>query len=315
MATNVSTSDNATENTTITLTTKARALLHLTRWREHVPFTIPLTVVGALLAITQHGAALDGRLLFVTLANILAMSFAFMINDVEDAPDDALNPRKRARNPVSNGTLTYREGMWAAGLTTLAALLLYALGGGWAFGLGALTVALCYLYSAHPFRLKARPVTDIVSHVLMLSGLLIMVGYFTYHQAPGIAWTVIAAAILFSAYGQFYNQLDDYEVDKAAGLRNTVVLLGRIPTMVLMYGAALGAMACMGLAILSGVFPAWLGIIVLITIFISLLFKWDTDMRGNQADTSGQVQKPALFIANMVALIWLAQAAQLLPIA
>jgi 4-hydroxybenzoate polyprenyltransferase len=301
-----------TAATSVTLTDKLNAILRLTRWREHVPFTIPLTVIGAMLAVTPNNLDLDWRLLWVTIANILAMSFAFMINDVEDAPDDALNPRKKARNPISNGTLTYREGSWASWLTCGVALVLYALGGGWAFGLGFSTLLLCYLYSAHPFRLKARPITDIVSHVLMLSGLLVMVGYFTYHREPGIAWAVIAAAILFSAYGQFYNQLDDYEVDKAAGLKNTVVLLGKIPTTLLMYGAALGAIVCMAAAILGGAFPVWLGTIVLITAFVGALFKWDTDMRGNQADTSGKVQKPALLIANIVALIWLAQAVGLL---
>ena len=86
--------------------------------------------------------------------------------------------------------------------------------------IGGLTLALCYLYSAHPFRFKARPISDVLSHALMLSGLLIAAGYFTYDADPGAVWLVIAAASLFSAYGQFYNQVVDYDVDKAAGLKN-----------------------------------------------------------------------------------------------
>jgi 4-hydroxybenzoate polyprenyltransferase len=134
-----------------------------------------------------------------------------------------------------------------------------------------------------------------------------MAGYFTYDLAPGIGWAVIAAAIAFSAGGQFYNQIDDYEVDKAAGLKNTVVLLGKRGTMMLMYACQLGAVGFMALAVFGGAFPSWLGIVLVITAFVCTLFTWDTDMRGNAADAAGKIQKPALFIANMVALMWMAQ--------
>jgi lycopene elongase/hydratase (dihydrobisanhydrobacterioruberin-forming) len=286
---------------------KIKAILRLTRWREHVAFTIPLTIIGGMLASHLKGITPDARLMLVTIANILAMCFAFMVNDVVDAPDDAMNPRKKQRNPVSNGTLSTFEANLATYGTMAVAFVLYVLAGGWALWIGALTLALCYFYSVPPLRLKARPVTDVVSHALMLSGLLVMTGYFTYDLAPGIAWAVIAAAIAFSAGGQFYNQIDDYEVDKAAGLKNTVVLLGKRGTMLLMYGCQLGAVGFIALAIFGGAFPSWLGVVLVITAFVCTLFTWDTDMRGNAADAAGKIQKPALFVANMVALLWMAQ--------
>ena len=283
---------------------KFKAVIRLSRWREHVPFTIPLTVGGAMLAVSMNDLAIDWRIVLVTLANILAVSFAFMINDLEDAPDDALNPKKRAHNVISSGILSYREGMIVTWATFLLSLALYGLSGVWTLSLGLLTLVLSYLYSAYPFRWKARPVTDVVSHALMLSALLIMVGYFTYHQSPGVAWYMIAAAFLFSAYGQFYNQIDDYDVDKAAGLRNTVVLLGKLPTTILMYASAIGAIACMAVAVISGAFPAWLGTVVVIVVFTCGLFVWETDMRGNPSDGSGSIQKPVLMVANIVMLLW-----------
>ena len=286
---------------------KIQAILKLTRWREHVPFTIPLTVVGGMLAIYHNNLVLDARLGLVTVANILAMCFAFMVNDVVDAPDDALTPRKKARNPVSNGTLSINEANLVTYGTLIIAFGLYMLAGGWAIVIGGLTLGLCYFYSVPPLRLKARPVTDVVSHALMLSGLLIMVGYFTYDADPGIAWAVIAAAIAFSAGGQFYNQIDDYEGDKAAGLKNTVVLIGKGATMILMYACLLSAFVLMGVAIAGGAFPPWLGTVLLISVFVCALFVWETDMRGNPAEGSGVVQKPALLVANMVALLWVAQ--------
>jgi hypothetical protein len=47
---------------------------------------------------------------------------------------------------------------------------------------------------------------------------------------------------------------------------------------------------------------------MIVSVFVCLLFVWETDMRGNPAEASGKVQKPALVVANMVALLWVAQA-------
>ncbi len=45
-----------------------------------------------------------------------------MINDVEDAPDDALNPEKVHRNPVSAGLLTPRTARLISFIVALIAL-------------------------------------------------------------------------------------------------------------------------------------------------------------------------------------------------
>jgi len=293
---------------------KIVAAIRLSRWREHVPFTIPLSLVGSLLAIQATGAEVDWRAFAVIAANIFSMSFAFVINNIADAPDDALDPQKMRRNVISNGVMSSREGWFLAALTAACALLLYALSGVWALAIGGVTLVLCFLYSAHPFRLKARPVTDVLSHALMLSGLLMMTGYFAYDTDPQVAWLVILAAILFSAYGQFYNQIDDYELDKSAGLQNTVVLLGKPLTRLLSFASLLGALACMAVSIQYGLFPPWLGTFLIIGFLIVVMFPWEFDMRGNLATDGGNVQRPGLIVANLVAMVWLASAMGVLSI-
>ena len=284
---------------------KIAAVIRLSRWREHVPFTIPLTIIGGLLALEPDAAA-DWRLFAVLAANILAMSFAFMLNNVEDAPDDALDAQKKRQNVISSGVLSRRDGAVLSAATFIASLGLFALSGALAFVIGGATLALCYLYSAHPFRLKARPITDVVTHALMLSGLLLAAGYFTYGSAPREVWLVIAAASLFSAYGQFYNQVVDYELDKAAGLKNTAVLLGKVPTSILGHLSIVGALICITLAIMQALFPVWLGTILIIGVITTVIFPWEFDMRGNLASEGGNMQRPGLIIANFLALIWLA---------
>ena len=287
---------------------KFAAAVRLSRWREHLPFTIPLSLFGSLLALEATGAEVDERAFAVIAANILSMSFAFVINNIVDAPDDALHPQKLRRNVISNGAMSPREGWLLAAFTAAGALLLYALSGAWALAIGGLTIILCYMYSAYPFRLKARPVTDVLCHALMLSGLLMMTSYFAYDTDPQAAWLVIFAAILFSAYGQFYNQIDDYDVDKAAGLRNTVVLLGKPLTRLLSFVSLLGALVCMAVAIHYGLFPPWLGTFLIIGVLIVLMFPWEFDMRGNLAADGGNMQRPGLIVANLLAIVWLASA-------
>ncbi|MCA0452542.1 MAG: UbiA family prenyltransferase [Chloroflexi bacterium] len=283
-----------------------RGLIRLTRWKEYVPFVIPLTVLGALLAARPNDALLDWRLVVVTLANILAVAYAFMINDIEDAPDDARDPDRAARNPITMGEIEVRFGYAACRAVAAVTLILYALGGFWALIIGIATLLLSHLYSWRPVRLKAWPITDIVSHSLMLSGLLLLAGYFTYHGEPGIVWFVAAAVTLISVYGQLYNQLRDYDMDKAAGLYNTAIVLGESNTKIAMYAAVALAGVCFLTAIVQGAFPLWLGLVVLISIPISIVLSPKTDMRGGKAvDVSGGMQVQSLMVANLTVGVWL----------
>jgi 4-hydroxybenzoate polyprenyltransferase len=278
----------------------------LTRWKEYVPFVIPLTVVGALLAARPNNTLLDWRIVAVTLANILAVAYAFMINDIEDAPDDARDPARAARNPITSGKIGIRTGYAACRLVAAVTLMLYASGGLYVLLIGIGTLLLSHLYSWRPVRLKAWPVTDIISHSLMLSGLLLLAGYFIYHVSPGVVWFVAAGATLVSVYGQLYNQLRDYDMDKAAGLNNTAIILGENNTRRAMYLAVALAGVCLLAAIVQGVFPVWLGVVLVIAIPVSMLFRRQTDMRGSAVvEASGAVQMQSLIVLNVTIAIWL----------
>ncbi len=281
-------------------------LIRLTRWREYVSFVIPLTVLGSLLASEPHGVLLDWRLVAVTAANIFAVAYAFMINDIEDAPDDARDPDRAARNPVTSGEVGIRTGYAACRIVALITLILYALGGIDVLAIGVVTLLLSHFYSWRPIRLKAWPVTDIVSHSLMLSGLLLLAGYFIYHNSPGIVWAVAACVTLISVYGQLYNQLRDYDMDKAAGLFNTAIILGEANTRRAMYLSVAMAGGCLLVAIFGAAFPLGLGAVLVVSIIISSFFRSSVDMRGSQfADATGAAQTQGLIAINLTVAAWL----------
>jgi 4-hydroxybenzoate polyprenyltransferase len=252
------------------------------------------------------GVTLDARLAAVTAANILAVAVAFMVNDVEDAPDDARDAHRAARNPVTSGEVTARDGWIASGLLAVAALLLYAATSAAAFWTGAITLSLAFLYSWRVVRLKALPVVDVLSHALMLSALLFLAGYFTYDSTPGRVWWVAVGVGLISAYGQLYNQARDFDMDRAAGLHNTASLAGRRGTQGLMYAALSAAGVCLLATVILGLWPLWLALVPLVMLPLLWTFRPRTDMRGTEAiDLSGRIQWNFFIIATVTAIVWL----------
>ncbi len=299
----------STPTATTPMSEQARILLQLTRWREHLAYDIPLTALGALLAIygMSNGQQLDFRLLTVMAANILVVAYAFMINDIEDAPDDARDPERKLTNPISAGRLSIRAGYNACRVVAIAAMLLYATGGAGVFIIGVVTLALSHLYSWRPVRLKAYAVADVISHSLMLSGLIVLAGYFIYHTEPGVAWLVAGSVTLFSVYGQLYNQLRDFEFDKQAGLKNTAIILGEKNTRIAIWVTIVLGLICVAASIILRAFPFWLAGMVAIGLLISSFFSTQYDMRGSKsADASGAMQVRAMVAVNVTILGWLA---------
>lgn len=283
-------------------------LVQLTRWREHVPFTLPATLLGVVMAFAHQTVDFPshGHWLAVLAANVLAVTFAFMVNDLSDASDDARDPARAARNAVTSGALAPRSGWAASSAVAGAALVLYSLTTPAALCAGALTLLLGWLYSWRAVRLKAWPVVDILSHALMLSALLVLAGYLSCAATLGRVGWVIVGAGLVSCYGQLYNQLRDYDTDRAAGLWNTAAMVGRRATRWLMR-------ACLGLAVLvlvgtmiAGLWPAWVIFVSAASTPLLLVRRSRTDMRGAEAlDLSGQVQLRFMLLATGVLLSWL----------
>ncbi|MCL5999418.1 MAG: UbiA family prenyltransferase [Chloroflexi bacterium] len=92
--------------------------------------------------------------MIVLAANILVVGFAFMYNDVEDAPDDALDERKARRNPISAGIISPRMGRAACIAVSALLLGLYGVLGFMPVMLGGLCLALAFLYSWRVARLS-----------------------------------------------------------------------------------------------------------------------------------------------------------------
>ena len=279
-----------------------KGLLQLTRYREYVLFVCVTTLMGAKLG----GGDFSLQLLMVLAANILVVGFAFMYNDVEDAPDDAMDEKKASRNPISAGMIS--PGMGRAACLVVAFMLmgLYGLLGLMPFLMGGFSLALAFLYSWRWARLKAVPVADLISHSLSLAGLQFLSAYFVFDQGKPYSWLFFIFVVLISVYGELNNELRDIVVDKKAGIRHTADLIGIRWTKVLMVLTLLGALSVIATFFAMQVIPVW--ILVVPAMLVPMLFAeqlWRLVRRESSVvDDREAFHEPAVIIGVITILAW-----------
>ena len=186
-------------------------------------FAVVLSVLGAFTARADISAV---TLIYITLANFLAVTFTFMINDVEDSEDDAKDPAKVTRNPVSAGLMTKTTGYVVSYITAALSLAIYALVGGYSFCVGFSIVFVGFLYSWKKLRLKGIPILDVLSHSYFLGGALLLSGFFAATQPTFKVLIPFVLVSLVSVAGDLRNGVRDFVVDREVDLKNTAGLLG-----------------------------------------------------------------------------------------
>jgi len=288
-----------------------KGIAKLTRFDEYVYFVIITTLLG----IASAKGFLDWRLFILLPANWLAVGFAFMINDIEDAPDDALSPSKINRNPVSAGLITPQTARIATFIVGLVSAGLFSLLGTWPFLFGLTSLILGYLYSSRSVRLKTIAFFDVFSHCLMLAGLQFLCGYFTYTNQLNQHWLWPFIFVMsISIYGELYNEIRDLEGDRAAQLRHTAIILGDKASHILMLTSLMmGIFSGIISFIVIDLIPLWVLIIMAI---LAALFILPPTLKLRRSDSSmavqGALQKPlerAAAIALLLQFIlpWLDQ--------
>ncbi len=169
----------------------ARFLLDL--WALARPWFWPVSLlpfyVGFVLAthrLRPVAADLPALLVGAVVVEPLVWLAVLAVNDAHDLPGDLVNPRK-AGTPLTSGRLSVRDvhriALGAAGIALLASLWVSR-----AFAAGALlALALGWLYSTPPVRLKARPGADVTANAVALAAAL----YVT--NDGGQKWTELTA--------------------------------------------------------------------------------------------------------------------------
>ncbi len=282
------------------MTKRLGGIWQLTRFKEYASFVIVTTLLGA----AASRATFSWSLIGVLVANWLAVGFAFMINDVEDAPDDALDPAKAMRNPVSAGVLSPGIGRLSSYLVAGLAAGLYATLGLGPFVAGLACLTLAYLYSWRHIRLKAIPIADLISHTAMLAGLQFLAAYLAFAGDPTWQWIFpLGSVMAISLYGQLFNELRDFDGDLKSGVTHTASHIGqRAARQLMLVWLAVGILAAIMTFFVVRLIPAW--VLILTAALAGLLSWWRLRRTGRSRSTitlHQSFQKP-IEVATALAL-------------
>lgn len=280
---------------------QVKGVISLTRHKEYVIFVIVTTFLGARIS----GAEIDWRLLLVLVANWLAVGFSFMINDVEDAPDDALNPAKVNRNPVSAGHISLPVAYAASFAVAILAGVAFFFLGPIPFWLGIACLAIGLVYSWRMVRLKSIPVIDLISHGLLLAGLQFLCAYFTFAPDGGAEWIApFIFVVSISLYGELFNEVRDLEGDLKAGVTHTAALVGERAAHVMMYALLAGGGVSFVYSIVTGLIPLWV-LAVLLALGLIVLVRPALKMRrGSAMDLTGPLHVPIQIVGALTMIVW-----------
>ncbi|MBI2103629.1 prenyltransferase [Candidatus Woesebacteria bacterium] len=278
----------------------------LLRPLDHLFFTIPLVLLGIATAARVEGTIPKSQSILTLLAaNILAMSFAFAINEIEDAEDDKKD--KTRKNPVSRGLLDRSEALSFTLLVFLSSFVLFLSLGLASTIAGTTMLILSFFYSYKKVRLKSMPLIDLISHGLMLSGLIFLSSFLAISPNLSAAMPIFLGVTAVSIYGQFYNQVRDFKEDKKAKIKNTTALVGLIDARRIMYFVALAGVLLVFYSFYTSLLPFGSLLLTLIAIPVALLFtnhSTKRDLRARIATTN--FHTPFLVLVNAFALIFLA---------
>lgn len=216
-----------------------------------------LTLLISATCLVLHAQLTAPGVLLVT-SLVVCYWWGFALNDYFDAPHDAQEPTKAARNYFVQATVPGWIIALATLLILLPVLLIFAQFGwrGWLlFALGVLAMA---GYSAPPLRLKSRPGFDLLLHMLFVQTF----PYFTCLLLLPLDWLPLDYALLLffllgSLGAQLEQQIRDFAVDSRTdsnftthfGLRVTITLLRIVTVLLILVVSA---------SILLGLIPLWM---------------------------------------------------------
>ncbi|MEM3664215.1 MAG: prenyltransferase [Candidatus Jordarchaeales archaeon] len=167
---------------------------------------------------------------FVVLGffSVLLNGFSFAVNNIFDVEEDRL--AGKTSNLVAAEEVSVKGAIAFSSIIGIISAAFFA----YTCGLeGALLSLACLilglLYSAPPFRLKEKPLLDVVSHGFFLGSILVLLGaYFRGGSPNNMTYAYALDFFFISCIFQLQNMLGDYVFDSDAGVKTSIVRLGSL---------------------------------------------------------------------------------------
>ena len=200
----------------------SKAYLRMLRIRDWLGYFL-IAILGYVI-FTELDTYILETILFCGLIS-LYLGFSFSINNCFDIKEDLMEMKKN--NPIAMGELNQMEGIIFSLSLALIGIFLALLRGLNVFLFYSILVFLSFSYSSPPFRLKSKPLLDLISHGLFFGSLLFLFPSVFFFKEISFLNVLIATSIFhFSMILELRNGIEDYEGDRKAGLRTTACTLG-----------------------------------------------------------------------------------------
>jgi len=197
------------------------------------------------------GGAIDARLIIGTLFFLIPYNLLmYGINDVCDYESDMRNPRKGGVEGAVTPRKYHRLIVWSAVLSCLPFVVALVFLSNWQSVL-VLAVVLFFVvaYSAKGLRFKEVPLLDSVTSSLHFVGPLLYA--YSLVGATQAGWLAAAAFFCWGMASQAFGAVQDIVPDREAKIRSIATVFGARVTVwlaILLYAAAVGLVACLGVA-------------------------------------------------------------------
>ena len=197
------------------------------------------------------GGAIDVRLIIGALFFLIPYNLLmYGINDVCDYESDMRNPRKGGVEGAVTPRRYHRVIVWLAVLSCLPFVLTLVIMGNWQSGL-VLTVVLFFVvaYSATGLRFKEVPLLDSVTSSLHFVGPLLYA--YSLVGTTQAGWLAASAFFCWGMASQAFGAVQDIVPDREAEICSIATFFGARVTVwlaMLLYVAAIGLVACLGVA-------------------------------------------------------------------
>ncbi|MHA1990917.1 MAG: UbiA family prenyltransferase [Candidatus Hodarchaeales archaeon] len=201
---------------------------------------VPYVILGFLLHWSIQGFEFQfitegawWRFIFASIIAFTYMPYVFVINDYFDAPFDALDEKKRLRNPFCSDDVKIRKNLkFYLGLPAIISLILGFL---ISWQAGIITIFALFLgnfYSAKPLRFKEKPFFDFFVHGFCLGIYFFSLGYYSIwveNYEPFLE-PIFVLLLIFTFVDASWIHIDsaikDLTTDKKSNQNTTVVFLG-----------------------------------------------------------------------------------------
>ena len=164
--------------------------------------------------------------IFLFFSFFCFLTFGYLLNDCFDTKEDSFDRTKI--NILLKSNLSFKKTFFLSLAFVSLGLIFVSIGGKNVFFLSLLAVISVFLYSVPPFRFKAKPFLDLLSHGFFAGVFFFLLPFFFFNQKIDnkIFWLSFLIFYIFVLL-EIRNHLEDYEFDKKAGLKTTVCFLGK----------------------------------------------------------------------------------------